>query len=641
MNRRQFLRRAGIVSAAGVAYGVTSRHRAEAATNVIFLDSFTVARSGGWGPHWYNQRYQMTAGVSNGAAFYTLPNPQFAALRHSPNPVLVLDHDVADADLVAQMTADKTSARFGLVARSTSYSDCYAAYVDGAYLKLSRFSLFSERVLAKVKLPTGSARNYWLRMHVSGANLVSLKAKLWRVGKPQPYRWKVQSQDSAASRIVDAGAFGAVFLHDAVVGWQTPTVRVSSFKASSPRTPAPSNPKITFAFAGRTVESAGTYKARVVAKTDIPASVAFHFAVGDPQLSTYRTVPADEKHAGPETAKGWLDGLAAGLPVYWRAEATSSSGRKSLSAVRKLPTPPLPGERVSFAFGSCTHITSTIRSLSTAADLNPMFFAHLGDFAYANAPQSSAAGVRADFFQDRWARALKTAAAEKLAQRAAWLMVQDDHDYGHNNCWSGTLRPFTLQAWDQVSGNLDKRYFDVRYGDCHCFFVDTHRWADDPQAPDGPNHSALGDTQKSWLKTAMSNSDAPLLIVFAPTPFKKLSSNYQNEVNELVSFLLNLQARGHRVLICGGNAHAQYVGDFGDNPNYFQRLLEFTSSGTERPGQKVAGAMIDSRVRAVEDVNAFGYVELSAAGSDRTVTARSISSENGTDVWRPLVLSVP
>lgn len=99
----------------------------------LFEDTFTRFASKGWGKSWYSQRYGLTWSVKKSGAVYELPAPYtYPATRtgagdYNPNPVTVLDSEVADVDLHSVMSSDNPHARFGLVARMTGYSDFYAA----------------------------------------------------------------------------------------------------------------------------------------------------------------------------------------------------------------------------------------------------------------------------------------------------------------------------------------------------------------------------------------------------------------------------------------------------------------------------------------------------------------------------------
>lgn len=648
MNRRQFIR-GGL---AAVAY-VTTPLRALTArsSSALFSDPFRrAATAKGWGKPWFNQRRGLRWGIAKKKGFYDLPSPQPGAGRHTPNPVVVLDHDVLDIDLKAKLSSTNAGARFGVVARVVGYSDFYAAYFDKDRLVVSNFGVPREDELRARAFAVKAGAAYWLRLKISGTAPVVVHAKAWRAGTREPSTWMISVQDPTQRPIRKPGSFGFVFLHDDVTHRKA-RVRVSQFKALSTDAPRKTEPELTFAFAGRTERSDGGFRTRVVAKTDIPADVVFHVG-SDPRLRTFTEVRPTDKFPKALVSKGWLTGLAPGTTIYWRAVATSRSGRKNKGRIRRFKTPPSLGDGFSLAFGSCSYPFPDGRSFSRAADVDPFLFAHLGDFGYAANDLEGAAAMTATTgsYQDRWTRMLARPAMTKLHRRAAWIMLQDDHDYGRNNCWSQTVRPFTIGAFDELSGNSGRRFFDIPYGDAHCFFVDTHVYADNPEVVDGPEHSLLGSNQKSWLKSAMRSSTADLLIVLSPMPLWGAGSGrfgwksaFAYERRELLEFFFSLQGPNRRVIVCSGNSHAHLINHH-RNPGGGKDVIEFVSSGTDRfkPGlQKPLpdDGVIDP-VRALKDIDGFGYVRLKPAGQNPRVELRAINPDTGRDLWPMLSLDL-
>ena len=65
------------------------------------------------------------------------------------------------------------------------------------------------------------------------------------------------------------------------------------------------------------------------------------------------------------------------------------------------------------------------------------------------------------------------------------------------------------------------------------FFTDSCRFSDNRDADTGD--SMLGTKQKAWLKKAMLNSNAPVLVLFMPRQMSHVKNNFNNEYDELVS----------------------------------------------------------------------------------------------------------
>ncbi len=587
-----------------------------------------------------------------GQALYELPRPQHGAADFSPNPVLLLDRDVGDVEITGMFSTDNRRARAGVCGRTSTYDDGYTAYFDGSHLRISRYTLRGERKLAKAPFHTTRGVIYMIRLRITGKNPVRLKAKAWPADKPEPRRWTTSIVDTAPDRVKGAGSTGFIFMHDKV--HRRPLrVWVHAFRVTSAEVPRITPPAMAVQFAGRTERSDGnTHRTLLVCRSNAPAeSVEFQVSNG-PGFGEFEVVAAQEHSAESCIAKSWLENLDPGRTVFWRTRTT----RKDVEVfgpVRSFRTPPAPGGRVSFAFGSCTNLWVSHGSFIQAAGLDPDFYAHLGDFGYPATWNGSAMAARADWYQDRWTRLLAAPEMGLIHDRASFVMMQDDHDYGGNNTWSETVKPFSVAAWDEISGNDGARWFDVRYGDLHAFITDTHIASDDPQAPDGPTHSCLGFQQKAWLKEAMAASDAPVLVVFSTRPFwgagagPGWKNSFAHEREELFAHFHSLQTPGRRVLALTGDAHAQFISRHPAPEPDGEPIYEFCSSGTDRgdtttrgrPMQvDVAGRVDPQRSRKL--AHAFGHVEISDGPSGRVVRLRCISSETGENLWDHLDLAL-
>ena len=649
MERREFLGRGLAVSAAAFGSSLLRLSPAQARVPVLFEDSFKRRSSSkGWGKPWYNQRHGMPWGVAKKKGFYDLPDAQSMALEFAPNPVLVLDHDVLDVSSSALFSSTNEGARFGVVARAVGYGDYYAAYLGPEGLTVARFAINREEILRRVTFPVSPGTPYFVRLSVSGAGPVTLKAKAWKAGTREPSKWNATATDSERTKRLDKpGPFGVLFMHDAMRE-SSGRIKVSRFKAESPQKAKQTPARITFAYAGRTQNG----KTRLVAKTDTPAAEV-RFQVGtDPELKRYTSIPADEVITKLGVAKAWMPAAAPGETMYWRVATKTKSGDRTRDRVHAVRNP-APGTEVSFGFGSCTHFWPVSRSFDTASQMNPNFFVHLGDLGYPQDAEGGALAFRTDAFQDRWTRMLGRRGMARLHEKGHWISIQDDHDYGADNAYRRDVKPFTMSAFDQISGNLGDRHFDLRQGDVHGFFVDVHVDADDPDLFDGTNPSLLGEGQKSWLKSAMRGSDADLLVVFTSMPlwgtglgFGSWKEAFSDERRELTNFFLDLQGSQRRVIICAGNAHAQYVNRHA-SPTGGKDLIEFVSSGTDRIDSTDSVALavpntdlVVDRQRSRKLIDAFGHVSLQGSGAARKVVLRSIASKTGQNVWAPLELDL-
>src|SRR5687768_1668996 len=85
----------------------------------FFSDDFQRRDRAGWGGPWFNQRYGRRWAISNRRAVFRMGETENRN-NYRPNPVLVLDHDVADVDLRATLSTSNATARMGLVARAAT-----------------------------------------------------------------------------------------------------------------------------------------------------------------------------------------------------------------------------------------------------------------------------------------------------------------------------------------------------------------------------------------------------------------------------------------------------------------------------------------------------------------------------------------
>ncbi|MDQ5815868.1 MAG: alkaline phosphatase D family protein [Actinomycetota bacterium] len=649
MDRRNFLQGGVAATAAGLASVLFASRSAAAARTLIYADGFGRSELRGWGKAWFSPRQDAYWSMRLGQALYELPRPQHGAADFSPNPVLLLDHDVGDVEITAMFSMDNRRARVGICGRTSTYDDGYTAYFDGANIQISRYTLRGERKLAKASFVTTRGVIYMIRLRISGKNPVRLKAKAWRADAPEPRGWTTSVIDSAPDRVTGSGSTGFLFMHDKV--YRRPLrVWAHAFRVTSLESPAITPPAMAFQFAGRTEAKADNkHRTLLVCRSNAPAdSVDFQVST-DAGFSEYVTVPAQEHSADSCISKTWLDDLEPGRTVFWRTQAI----RKDVVAfgpLRSFRTPPPSGSGISFAFGSCTNLWVSHNSFVQAAELDPDFYAHLGDFGYPATWNGSAMAARGDWYQDRWTRMLAAPEMGLVHDKASFVMMQDDHDYGGNNTWSQTVKPFSVTAWDEISGNDGARWFDLRYGDLHAFVTDTHVASDDPAAPDGPNHSCLGSRQKAWLKEAMAASDAPVLAVFSTRPFwgagsgPGWKSSFAHEREELFAHFHSLQVPGRRIIALTGDAHAQFISRHPAPEQDGEPIYEFCSSGTDRGDTTTLGQPLgDSAgrldpLRARKLAHAFGFVDIAEGGPGRLVRLRCISSETGTDLWPPLEL---
>lgn len=607
----------------------------------LFRDDFRHDRDG-WGWPWFNQRFDRRWKVSGGRALYHLP-PSENPIYYRPNPILVLDRDVANIDIRATVAMNNVTARVGVVARASTYARYYAAYLGpGSVLRVTRCGHHDEKVLARIPLPVGANQWYRIRLQVRGSGPVTLRAKAWPIGGYEP-GWMIEHRDADPGAVTDAGPFGILVQH--AVDDRGATARIGEVTAWSAERPRPTRPRIAYSFAGPPAAGA----VRVVAKSAVPARIAFQMARDPAFTQEVVTTPSQASTAWANTAKADLavGAYPPSTPLYWRALATRN-GAISYGPTSLFRTPPAPGVPVRFAFGSCTKWQPSPRKSFLQARLRvPDFYLHQGDLGYVahrvidHAP---------DTYQDHWVRMLMDPHLLDMATEVPFAFYQDDADYGRNLADASTLRPFTIRAHDELTANPPGAYFSFSFGDVHVFVLDTRRYSSGRKVEEG--RTKLGAEQKKWLLDSMqaaADADAGLLVVASPQAFGSDSSpgswrrGYTQEWAELIDFFEDL---GAPVLIVSGDAHGHRLHEYPQknlDPG-LPRIVEFVSAGTE---QTKFSDEIDPKILLRQAKGSgFGFVELgpereTGGQRSRTLTLTAVKSSDGSSFWTAQYVIVP
>lgn len=604
----------------------------------LFRDRFQRRDGNGWGWPWFNQRYGRRWTISEQRGIYRLP-PTENSVYYRPNPILVLDHDVANVDLRATISMSNSSARFGLVARAQGYADYYAAHIGpGHHIRLVRCGHHDEKVLARKPFYVEANKRYRIRLQVRGVAPVRLKAKAWPVAELEPPGWNVDVTDTSAGALTQRGPFGLFAEH--AVDERGATLRVSDVVAWSQERPSYTAPSITYSMAGPPQETS----IKVVAKSAVPARIGFEYGPEATFTEGVRRVRAGHSSARAQTASVRLDlhGFAPSSVVHWRAWAERRNVRVygPASSFRIGPPPGLP---VRFAFGSCTRWQPSPRTSFEQARLHLAdFYLHQGDLGYvphrviAHAP---------DTYQDHWIRMMLDPHFAAMARSVPIGISQDDADYGTNLADRRTLRRFTIRAHDELTANPRSGYFTFRYGDVAVFVVDARRYSTGKKVePD--KRSKLGAEQKQWLFDEMERAAADevgLLVLASPQAFGSDNSpaswrrSYGAEWSELMDFFKNV---GSPVLIVSGDAHGHRLHEYPQknlDPSV-PRIVEFVSSGTEQ--NKFSDDIDPTIALRKAKGSGFGLVELgpeetTAGQRTRTLTLSALRSADGTPLWAP------
>jgi len=618
--RRRFFRLAGgALAGAALGQGCDLFAGTDNDLRPFFAESFTRADSE-LGPDWHVAR---SAGIwrqhAGEARARVGPAKPLSVIEGPPQteylsePILVKDFVAEDVAVTADIEV-VGGVEAGILAR-WSFAEAYALLLTRSEALLCRYSQTDRRVLDRGPLPA-TAGPFRLRLRIGGGSVrgnvgAGTRATGLTASDPEPL---APGWVGLVANPIDPELAGRV--------------RVLSFRAVTSGSPQPGPGRMAYRFTGGVVPDGHAFRARVTARTVVPQAISFEYS-RQPDVSEAQSVGPFPPRGRLGAVQAWLEGLEADTVYYWRPVTEGGD----LGPPARFRTPPRTGSAVRFAFGSCTSgRMGAYPSFATAARLEPAFFVHAGDFGY---PDLTAHLNTLEHYQARWIRLVRSSEMEELLASTPLMFWQDDHDYQANNGWRGEIKPYAVEAFDELHANPTSTYFDVRWGDVHVWCLDTRRYADRPNAFDDSRKTKLGFAQKSWLKEGMTASDAPVQVVASSMPFRNKvdadpgwHNRYTTERDELLGFFAELD---RAVFILSGDAHGHRLihhFEFGD-------LFEITSSGTDFPFKNWAQGNHDPEHTLIEerDRTGFALIELDPEGVRRRLTVRVVSSDDGATIF--------
>jgi phosphodiesterase/alkaline phosphatase D-like protein len=318
----------------------------------------------------------------------------------------------------------------------------------------------------------------------------------------------------------------------------------------------------------------------------------------------------------------------------WQGDVQSQDGSSTIAST---PTQTVPARAVSgptsftFAFGCCSIQRGGIPALRVATSVSPAFFAMIGDMGYQSNPVSYPNTQNYAGYVALFRTMLKHPDFSSLLSRTPLYGIQDDHDYGQDDCDRSTVKSYAAQAYaDLVPGvtwpAIAYRRWSI--GDVDFFLTDDRRDKDPRGGPyqNGAYMSVLGKAQRTWLLNGLSASAASVKFVFIPmTMAWYWSPGERAEVRTWIN-----EHVGGTVVFLSGDKHA---GAFARWPN---RIWEFLAAPLNNPGKHrtpAASGVIwteNGTDRAL--YNCVGVVTVDTA-SARRVTMRLIR-EDGVELHR-------
>lgn len=270
-----------------------------------------------------------------------------------------------------------------------------------------------------------------------------------------------------------------------------------------------------------------------------------------------------------------LEGLDANSNYDVRTDARSAPGGPSSTLSGRFKTLPDAKEKapLRISIATCQEFEDRdgpfgFEAYRTMLKRRTDCFVMAGDIVYYD---KLARSVPLAFYH--WQRTYGLPSVVEFHRNVPAYFLKDDHDTYVDDSWPGKRAKwtddFTFEDGQRIfrtqSGLPDKPYRTVRMGrDLQIWMLEGRDYRSPNPAPDGDGKSILGEEQKRWLFSTLSESDAKYRIVISPTPIvgpdrdnkKDNHSNlvFANEGKELRKALSQIPGC---FVICG-DRHWQY-----------------------------------------------------------------------------------
>jgi hypothetical protein len=607
----------------------------------------------GWGQGWLFLHYNRDRGVRSGWGYLRLPQGLDTTAPDQPIPGFLVDHECLDCEVSLEFRVDNPTLRPGVLVRGLGPHDFCGVTVEDDRIVCSAFTRASRQLLASAPIRRlAAARRYELRIRARGPRI---QASFVPAGVPPD--WQL---DIALSEPQRDGSPGVLLLHP--TNLDLATIEVARYEVTAAAFEA-TPPRITYLLCGPPELSDAGHRATLRAGASLPSDIRFEWAneSGFRLAEGTKWIRADTP---PYTAAAAAELNASGT-IYWRAILRSrSTGKTTVSDPQSISLPD-PTEQLTLLAGSCVQFyqeqpTYGYRRLTASSPTTPALMIFQGDLGYANNRFHSCYAAEEDFFADRFIRFLADPLFGELRSVVPTGFTLDDHDYGpRNNADRTTIAPWVAPLWDRIGADpSDRGYFDVVFGDIHCFTLDGRRYADPITSPNTPIKTKLGAAQRSWLEQRFRSSDANLFVIFSGDIFASrytvphssnvpdcFSGGWPNEYRALMSLFFAAQDAGRRVVILSGDAHGLRV-HYHRRPSHTDTdspVVEFICSGL-RPrrwsGAATGDPTLDPQRNVLGRAGAGLLTVDSLATPDRQVTLRAISGDDGgsPDLFPPLIL---
>jgi PhoD-like phosphatase len=273
-----------------------------------------------------------------------------------------------------------------------------------------------------------------------------------------------------------------------------------------------------------------------------------------------------------------LDGLQSSTSYEIRTQVKRVGGDGPISSLtgsfRTLPKASEPlKQRFRLAVGTCQDFPDRdgpygFDLYRTMISRNTDIFVMAGDVVYYDAMARTI-----PLANYHWQRTYGLPTLVNFHKQVPTYFLKDDHDTYVNDSWPGAklewTEEFTFEDGQEIfayqTGLPSPAYRTINVSnDLQLWFMEGRDYRSPNNAPDGPEKSIWGETQKSWLKKTLAESTAKFKVLISPTPIvgpdrDNKKDNHSNVVfaNEGQTIRKMLSGFPNLVTVCG-DRHWQY-----------------------------------------------------------------------------------
>lgn len=400
---------------------------------------------------------------------------------------------------------------------------------------------------------------------------------------------------------------------------------------------------------GTTVVSSATLVHRIVGISDptacrvavqVTRATSARLKLGtDPAVSAGIVYGPSATPDGSGYAQLTASGLTAGTRYYYRVEMTDTSGVVGVDTgtVGQLKTAPVGRASFAFNFGSCTDAADSASLAAIAARGDDLFF-HLGDLYY----NDNASTALPTFLAQMKAKVEAPNHAAVFATTPT-SYTPSDHDGMTNDSTAG-VDPTAWTNWNSAYRTVfpatsqipatTGAYYTWTWGRVRFVQLDDRSFKSSTSEADGPTHTALGATQKQWLKDTITNATEPVIVILQSAPWigPAVSSGtgidgwpgFATERTELANFFA---ASGKNIAMLGGDMHALCADDGTNSPGgiAFFGAAPFNNATSIKGGPWSAGTYPTT---AGATMQMYGRMVVTDTGTQVSLAFTGYTSDN-------------